>query len=89
MQQRKVHALRRQIVRLEQRLLRLDTVSRLYARGRVGIVLGLATVLIVERLFGTAVGFSLPESFLPFPWSWLHNRLKTGMVRYTIWRRLR
>src|SRR2546422_8007412 len=54
-QQRKVHALRRQLVRLEQRLLRLDTVSRLYAKGRAGIaLLGLGTVLIVERFCGTA-----------------------------------
>ena len=92
MQQRKVHALQRQIARLEQRLLRLDTVSHLYARGRVGIVLlGLATVLIVERLYGTAVGLLAAGIFLAgfLVVVAFHNRLKAGMVRYTIWRRLK
>ena len=92
MQQRKIHALRRQLVRLEQRLLRLDTVSRLYARGRAGMVLlGLGTVLIVERFGGTALGLLaagiLLAGFLGVVAC--HNRVKTRILRYTIWRHLK
>ena len=92
MQQRKVHALRRQIARLDQILLRLDTMSRLYAKGRVGLVLlGLGTVLIVERLCGTVVGLLTTGVFLAgfLVVVAFHNRLKTGIVRYTLWRRLK
>jgi hypothetical protein len=66
--------------------------NRLYARGRVGIVLlGLATVLIVERLYGTAVGLLAAGIFLAIFLIVVafHNRLKAGMVRHTIWRRLK
>jgi hypothetical protein len=91
-QQRKIHALRRQLVRLEQRLLRLDTVSRLYARGRAGMVLlGLSTVLIVERFGGTVLGLLaagiLLAGFLGVVAC--HNRVKTRILRYTIWRHLK
>jgi len=91
-QQRKVHALRRQIARLDRRLLRLDTMSRLYAKGRAGLVLlGLGTVLLVERLCGTAFGLLtagvLLAGFLTVVA--FHNRIKAGIVRYTLWRRLK
>ena len=92
MQQRKVHFLRRQIARLDQRLLRLDTMSRLYAKGRAGIVLlGLGTVLLVERLGGTALGLLTAGIFLAgfLVAVAFHNRVKAGIVRYTIWRRLK
>ncbi len=92
MQQRKVHALRRQIARLEQRLLRLDTVSRLYAKGRAGIaLLGLGTVLIVERLCGTALGLLAAGIFIVgfLVVVTCHNRVKTRIRRYTIWRHLK
>jgi hypothetical protein len=91
-QQRKVHALRRQIARLDRRLLHLDTVSRLYAKSRAGIVLlGLGTVLVVERLCGTAFGLFTAGVFLAgfLTVVTFHNRVKAGIVRYTIWRRLK
>ena len=92
MQQRKVHALRRQIARLDRCLLRLDTLSLLYARGRAGLVLlGLGMVLVVERLCGTAFGLLTAGIFLAgfLTVVAFHNRLKAGSVRYTIWRRLK
>src|SRR5215831_15336904 len=66
--------------------------SRLYAQGRAGLVLlGLGTVLLVERLCGTAFGLLtagvLLAGFLIVVV--FHNRLKAGLVRYTIWRRLK
>ena len=91
MQQRKIHALRRHIARLDRRLLRLDSMSRLYAQGRAGLVLlGLGTVLLVERLCGTAFGLLAAGVFLAGFLTVVacHNRLKAGIVRYTIWRRL-
>jgi hypothetical protein len=91
-QQHKVHALRRQIARLDRRLRRLETLSRLYARGRAGIVLlGLGLVLLVERLCGTAFGLLTAGVFLAgFPTVVAcHNRVKASIVRYTLWRRLK
>jgi hypothetical protein len=90
--QRKVRALQRQIARLDQRLLRLDTMSRLYAKGRAGLVLlGLGAVLLVERLCGTVFGLLTAGVFLAgfLIVAAFHNRIKASVERYTLWRRLK
>ena len=92
MQQRKVHALQRQIAPLARHCLRLETTSRLYAKSRAGLVLlGLGTVLVVERLCGTAFGLLTAGVFLAAFLTVVafHNRIKAGIVRHTIWRRLK
>jgi len=91
-QQRKVHALRRQIARLERRLQHLHSLSRRCTRGRVGIVLvGLCTTLIAERLLSTGVGLITAVlctiGFLGV--AACHKRVKMRLWRYTIWRRLK
>ena len=91
-QQRKIHALQRQIARLERRLQRLESLSRQCTRGRVGIVLvGLGAALLAERLFSTGVGLLTAGIFIVgfIGMAALHNRVKTRIVRYTIWRRLK
>src|SRR5690349_6388430 len=54
-------------------------------------LLGLGTVLIVERLCGTAFGL-LAATFLIAGFLGVvacHNRVKARIVRYTIWRHLK
>jgi len=90
--QRKVHALRRQIARLERRLQYLHLLSRRCTKGRAAVVLvGLCTVLIAERLLSTGVGLLTAGlcivGFLGV--ATFHNRVKTRIWRYTLWRRLK
>jgi len=80
------------MARLEQRLLRLDTMSRLYAKGRAGLVLlGLGTVLSVERLGGTAFGLLAAGIFIVgfLGVVAFHNRVKARIVRYMLWRHIK
>jgi len=80
------------MARLERRLLRLDTTSRLYAKCRAGLVLlGLAAALLVERQYGTvygllAAGLCVGVFLVVVAY---HNRVKTCILRHTIWRRLK
>jgi hypothetical protein len=90
--QRKVHALQRQIARLEQRLHSLHLLSRRYTTGRVAVVLGgLCATLIAERLLNTGVGLIIAglctSGFLSL--AAFHKRVKTRIAHYTIWRRLK
>lgn len=92
MQQRKVHALQRQIARLEQRLQALNLLSRRYTKGRVGLVLlGLCITLIAEHRLSTGMGLLTAGLFIigflrVVTW---HNRVKTRLWHYTVWRRLK
>jgi len=91
-QQRKVHALQRQIARLEQRLHSLNLLSRRCTKGRVAVVLvGLCTTLIAERLLSTGVGLLTAGLFIIgfLSVAAFHNRIKTRLWRYTLWCRLK
>lgn len=87
----RVRLFQRHIARLERRLHRLQTVSRLCARARaVTAVLGLAMSVLVEQLLSTAFGLLTAGLFIlgfAVLVSW-HNRVKARLVRFSIWRRL-
>ena len=90
--QRRLKALRRQIERLDSRLLRLDQLSSKYARLRTALVLaGISCALAAERFLGG-----------PFAWLTLglfvaafaaaavgHRRVRRSRARHLAWRRIR
>ncbi|MGE3536416.1 MAG: hypothetical protein AB7N91_03150 [Candidatus Tectimicrobiota bacterium] len=90
--QSRVQAFQRHLARLDRRLDRLHTLSRLYARGRAGtVLLGLAMTVLAEQLINTVYGLLMAGLFI-LAFSVLvscHNRVKARLLRTTIWRRLK
>jgi hypothetical protein len=85
-------ALRRQIARLQRRRQRLEDMSRAYSRGRTGIVLGgILVTLLMNRLFGEAIAWITLGVFAAvfLLVAFYHGRVKDGIIRYTIWLRLK
>jgi hypothetical protein len=91
-QQRKIHALQRQLARLDQRIRRLQLSSTHYTRARAAcVLLGLGAALLIERLYGTAWGLLMVGLGLAVFLGLvaLHNRVKARIVRHAIWRHLK
>ncbi len=90
--QRRLDALRRQIKRLDSRLLRLDQLSRNFSRLRVALVLtGVCCALVVERFFGGSFAWLTLGLFgaafvVAAVW---HRRVYRSGIRHTVWKRIK
>lgn len=90
--QTRLHALRRQIVRLERRVQHLQMISRRYARSRWGVVLGgLVLTLLADYAFGAGFGGGVAAVCVAIFIGVVmcHNRVKESMTRHRLWRRIK
>ena len=90
--QRRLDALRRQIKRLDSRLLRLDRLSRNFSRLRTGLVLaGICCALVAERFFGGSFAWLMLGLFgaafvAAAVW---HRRVNHSRIRHVVWKRIK
>jgi hypothetical protein len=88
----RLHALSRQVARLERRLQWLERLSLRYSRVRMTLVLsGLCTVLVVSRVFGSGMGWLAAGGFLLvfLLVAMYHGRVKDSIRQHQIWRHLK
>ena len=90
--QRRLDALRRQIKRLDGRLLRLDRLSRKFSRLRIGLVLvGICCALVAERFLGGSftwltLGVFGAAFVVAAVW---HRRVYRSGIRHAVWKRIK